>query len=199
VDLKEKYKNGAIRALAARLAEAGVPAETSNAILAGGEGIPSSGAPERRADWMRQAMDKMDALLDTDTRNAIREGCACCLGGKRLEISRRIAAQNATLEDRIKAANESHFVFGHGVTRDPDGRITVWFEPEGREHYRCVCLPKASEPISITYCYCCGGHIKHHLQIALGCRLSCEARSSALSSGGKSPCAFTFTIEDEIG
>jgi hypothetical protein len=80
------------------------------------------------------------------------------------------------------------------VTLQEDGQILVQFAPEGLPHYGCVCLRKAKEPISITYCYCCGGHIKHHLQIALGCKLECQVRSSALSSGGKKPCSFLFRI-----
>ncbi len=38
----------------------------------------------------------------------------------------------------------------------------------------------------------CGGHVKHHLQIALGRDVESAVRSSALSSGGKRPCAFSF-------
>lgn len=54
----------------------------------------------------------------------------------------------------------------------------------------------ATYEYSITYCYCCGGHIKHHLQIALGRSLVLKVRSSALSSGHKRPCSFLFTIKE---
>ncbi len=42
-----------------------------------------------------------------------------------------------------------------------------------------------------------GGHVKHHLQIALGRKLVGTVRSSALSSAGKKPCAFVFAVQDQ--
>jgi len=144
---------------------------------------------------MRGTMIRMNKLLNSETRNAIREACACCLGGQRLKISKGIAKENESLEERIKAANEARNVFG-SVTMMKNGEILVRFAPEGLDQYRCVCLPKARKPLPITYCYCCGGHIKHHLQIALGRGLDCTVCSSALSSGGKNPCTFSFRIKE---
>jgi len=77
-----------------------------------------------------------------------------------------------------------------------NGEILVRFAPEGLDRYRCVCLPKAEKPLPITYCYCCGGHVKHHLQIALGRNLDCTVLSSALSSAGQRPCKFSFRTTD---
>ncbi len=160
----------------------------------GGDLIKKGDKPEKKAEWLSGAMDRMDSLLDEKTRCIVREACACCLGGKRLEISKKIAKENPNLEDAIKAANETPYVFGHGVSRQQDGSILVSFEEDGKDSYCCVCLPKAKEAVSITYCYCCGGHIKHHLQVALNRKLSCTAVDTALASGGRSPCKFAFTI-----
>jgi hypothetical protein len=190
------YEYGRITQLAKKLTEAGIAQEIIDKIMEGGESVGKTATPVRKADWMSGAMDRMDALLGNATRRAIRESCACCLSGKRSQISKQIVKDHATLEDRIKAANEARLVFGHSVTLEDDGRILVRFSPDGQEHYRCVCLPKARGPISITYCYCCGGHAKHHLQQALGKKLTCEVRSSALESDGKRPCTFLFTIEE---
>ncbi len=189
------YEYGRIKVLSDRLARAGVSQPKIDEIMAGGESIRKTTTREKKAEWLKGAMDRMDALLDAETRRAVRESCACCLGGKRLEISKGIAKHHCTFEDRLAAANEAHYVFGHGVTLEEDGRVLVRFEPEGKESYRCVCLPKAGGPVSETYCYCCGGHIKHHLQIALGKKLRCAVKSSALESGGRRPCAFLYTVE----
>lgn len=180
------YEYGRIQVLADRLAEAGIPSEIVGQIMSGGEEITKIASSERKAAWMRGAMERMDQLLDRPTRSAVREACACCLGGKRLEISKCIARQFATVEESIAAANEAKLVFGHSVTREDDGSILVRFSPEGLGAYRCACLPKATEPLSITYCTCCCGHVKHHLQTALGCRCEGDPVSSSLSSGGKS-------------
>lgn len=190
------YENGRIKILAEKMAAAGVAEEIAAQVLEGGEGIRKTASPEAKAAWMAEAMRRMDKLLPPRTRHAIREGCACCLGGKRLQFSKAIARNHETLEERIAAANATPFVFGHSVTRQDDGSILVSFFPEGLQHYRCVCLPKAQEKVSVTYCYCCGGHAKHHLQTALGRKLSMKVRSSALASGGKKPCTFVFrTVE----
>ena len=174
---------------------AGIDRKIIDQIMEGGEDVLRKTSPEKKADWLRGAMSRMNRLLDSKTRKAVREGCACCLGGQRLEISKGIAEENESLEDRIKAANEAPFVFGDSVTMMENGEILVRFFPEGLDQYRCVCLPKAKEPLPITYCYCGGGHVKHHLQIALGRKLDCTVVSSALSSGGKFPCTFSFKIK----
>ncbi len=190
------YEYGRIKVLAERLEEAGIASEVIAEIMSGGETVKKDARPEKKAAWLRDAMQRMDTLLDEPTRRKVREDCACCLAGKRGEISRSIGKNNETLEDRIKAANEARFVFGNSVTLQDDGRVLVSFFPEGQESYGCVCLPKANGAVSVTYCYCCGGHVKHHLQNALRRKLSLEVRSSALESDGKRPCTFLFTIEE---
>ena len=192
----KNYEYHRIGKLAEQLEIAGIDEKITNQIMEGGEDILRKTSPEKKADWLRGAMLRMNKLLDSQTRKAVREGCACCLGGQRLKISKRIVEENESLEERVKAANEASLVFGDSVKMLENGEIQVRFFPEGLEQYRCVCLPQAKEPLPITYCYCCGGHVKHHLQTALGRDLDCTVRSSALSSGGKKPCTFSFRIKE---
>ncbi len=152
----------------------------------------TSTSPEKKADWMRGAMQRMDQLLAPYVRQAVREGCACCLGGKREKSVKEIDKRGGSLEERITAANETKYVFGHSVSLQEDGCIIVAFSADGLAPYNCVCLPKAKQSVPITYCYCCGGHIKHHLQIATGRALDLTVLSSAVSSGGQAPCKFSF-------
>jgi hypothetical protein len=189
-----EYEYGRIKVLAQALAKTGIESEIVTRIMEGGEKILKSSSSKKKAEWMKGAIDRMDVLLDEETRHAIREGCACCLKGKRQEITKEIAAKYETLDERIAASNEAKYVFGDSVTMLDDGQILVRFAPEGLDSYRCVCIPQANGPVSITYCYCCGGHAKHHLQTALGRHLSLTVRSSALASEGKESCAFLFKI-----
>lgn len=190
----KNYEYHRIGHLAEQLGIAGIDQGITDQIMEGGEDILRKTSPEKKADWMREAMIRMDKFLDNETRKAVREGCACCLGGWRLKISKGIAEENESLEDRIKAANEANYV--GNVTMMENGEIFVSFAIEGVDLYRCVCLPKSEELLPITYCYCCGGHVKHHLQIALGQSLDCTVRSSALSSRGEKPCTFSFRIKE---
>ena len=192
----QRYEFRHIRVLEENLTKAHVAPEITAQIMEGGEAITNQSSREARADWMREAMQRMDQLLDPEVRHAVREKCACCLGNKRHAVSKAIASDHATLEERIAAANETPFVFGHSVTRQDDGSIVVSFMPEGQEHYGCACLREVKEPLSITYCYCCGGHVKHHLQTALGRKLAVTVLSSSLSSGGTQPCRFQLVLAD---
>ena len=190
------YEYHRIGKLVNQLEAAGVEQRIIDRIMEGSEDILRKTGSDKKADWLRSAMARMDNFPDIDVRKTVREGCACCLGGKRLKISKGIAKENETLEERIKAANAAHFVFGHSVSMTDNGEIRVRFFPEGLDNYRCVCLPQAKEPLSITYCYCCGGHVKQHLQTALGRELDCTVLSSALSSGGKESCTFGFRVKE---
>jgi hypothetical protein len=189
------YEYGRIAKLDENLRKAGIDLAVVDEIMEGGAVIKSSTSPEKKAAWMKTAMQRMNRLLGLETRHIVREACACCLGGKREALVKQIARNYDNLEERIRAANEAKLVFGHSVTLQEDGRVLVRFAPDESTNNRCVCLPKAEGVMPVTYCYCCGGHIKHHLQIALDRELAVIVRSSALSSGGKRPCSFWFTIK----
>jgi len=188
------YGDGRINRLAQSMKRARIDPATSGCILEGAEEIGNDAGAGAVASWMRGAMERMDAILDEGTRYAVRQGCACCLGGKRRTQARAIAASGATLEERLHAIDETHMCYFQGVRMLEDGRIRVSYFPEGWDHYPCPCLREAQEPLSITYCYCCGGHVKHHMETALERALEVEVISSSLSSGGKQPCVFALRI-----
>jgi len=192
--MEHTYPDGRIRRLAEQLARAQVPPEQVVAIMAGGEAIAAKAKPADKAAWLRGAMERLDAGLDEQTRRRVRQGCACCLGGKRGQISRDIGLQHATLDERLAAANEARFVFGHSVRRLDDGQIEVCFFPPGRDHHTCPCLPHAAEPMSLTYCECCAGHVRHHLSRALAVPVEGGVVASALASGGREGCRFRFGV-----
>ncbi len=170
--------------------------KVSEKVMEGGEDILKKTSPEKKADWLRVAMIRMDNLLDLPTRKAVREGCACRTGKGTSKSSQAVARDNATLEARIAAANKTYMTFGGGVWMQDNGEIMVRFAPRGPGGYRCSCLPKAEKPLSVTYCYCCGGHVKHHFQLSLGLKLEATPRGTALSTGGKKPCTFSLRIKE---
>jgi hypothetical protein len=188
------YEYHRIGKLEEQLEAAGVESKIIGQVMEGGELILRKTTSEKKTDWLRGAMLKMNKLLDVKTRKIVREGCACCLGGKRLKTSQKIAKENRTLEARVRAADKAHYV--GSVKLQENGEILVQYDTQKTVPYHCYCLPQAKEPLPITYCFCCGGHVKHHLQIALGRQLDCTTRSSALSSGGKFTCTFSLKIKD---
>lgn len=192
----KNYEYQRIGRLAKQLLEGEVEAGIIDQIMEGGDSILRKTSPARKADWMREAMIRMDKLLDLKTCRTVREACACRLTGRPLKASQKIARENKSLKDRIKAADQAFSVFGGCVRMQESGEVLVRFSPEGLDHYRCPCLPGADRPLPVSYCFCCGGHVKYHLQISLCRKLEYTIRSTVLSSGGKFPCIFSFRINE---
>jgi hypothetical protein len=178
--------------LAEQLETARIDRNVITQILAGSEAMGKKYSLEEKTDWFRRAMVKMDKLIDRTTRYAIREGCACCLGGRKLKTCQKIVQKYESLEDRVKAVSDKKYICGSVKIAENSDILAVG--DDERYKNRCVCLPQAKKPLSITYCYCCGGHVKHFLQIALGKKLDCTMLASPLSSGDKFPCTFSFKI-----
>ena len=182
-----------VRSLFEALLANDVPEDRIDRIMKGCGDITDKTNQAKRAAWVAQAMDRLDHEFPVEERRRIRESSACCLGGKREKLSKAIA-KGGSLEERVAVANRTSLVFGHGVKLLEDGRIQVQFAPDGKESYSCVCLKGTQEPMSTTYCMCCGGHIKHHLQTALERELECEIIQTSLTTGGKKPCTMAFTV-----
>jgi len=191
----KQYPCGRIERLAKALTAEHVDPAVRAHILEGGEIIAEDPRAESQARWFAESMRRLESSLDPRTARAVRERCACCLRGKRLELSRGIARDHETLEARIAAANEAKLVFGSNVWLTGDGRVRVAFwPPEAQGPFRCPCLRNVPEPLPIIYCYCCGGHVKHHLQKALGRQLEVTVCRSVLASGGEESCEFEFAF-----
>lgn len=192
----KNYEYHRIGELAKNLAEAKIKPEIIDQIMEGGKGILRKTSPAEKADWMRGAMLRMNKLLDLKTRKAVREACACRMTGRPLKASQAIADKNQSLEDRIKAADRAISAYGGCVRIQENGEVLMRFSSEGLDHYCCPCLPGADKPLPVTYCFCCGGHVKYHLQIQLGRELDYTIQSTALSSGGRLPCIFLLRIKE---
>jgi hypothetical protein len=57
-------------------------------------------------------------------------------------------------------------------------------------------LAKGDRAMPLTYCLCCAGHARRHLQKLLGVTLTTrEIVSSPINSRGQRPCEFIFEME----
>jgi len=159
-------------------------------IMKGAEKITSSTKPDIKAEWCYQAMTRMDELLEESLRQKIREDCACSIKGWRNDLCKKVNKNYGTAEERIKAVNEASSIFGDGVKIVGDGKYEVFFFDDSKEEFRCVCLRSLDKEWSETWCYCCGGHVKYHLETLLGKELKVKVVSSALMSNGRENCIF---------
>jgi hypothetical protein len=185
-----EYEYGKIEKLSESLIKHKVPKRIYASIMKNAESIKKKSKNKDKARWFYYAMNTMDQLLEEDIRNQIREDCACCLSGKRQTICRKANKDYNTEEERLKAVNDTHYVFGSGARIIGKDKYEVSFFNEDMPIKKCVCIKDLEGSMSKTYCYCCGGHVKHHLETVLGTQLSVEVISSALSSEGKKNCRF---------
>jgi len=186
-----EYKDGKMEDLNQSLKKHGIKDNIRKKIMKSGESIKKTSKKEAKAEWFCNAMNVMDELLDEKTKKEIREDCACCLEGKRKKVCKEINKKYDTTEDRIKAVNETHFIFGHEIKIIGKGKYEVTFFDEKIPEKRCSCLKIVMEKyMPKTYCLCCGGHIRHHLETILGKRVDVEFITSALTTQGKKSCRF---------
>jgi len=189
-----KYNIGNIEKLDQSLAKNGIDVNIRKKIMKSGELIKGTSKPEALAEWCFNAMAKMDELLDENTKQKIREDCACCLGGKREKLCKSINKNITIPEERINAINETHYVFGHEIKITGKGKYEVKFFDETIPEKKCSCsggrLNVLNKKWSKTWCYCCAGHVKHHLETVLGKKVKVKLISSSLTSIGKKGCHF---------
>ena len=160
---------------------------------------------EMKVAFMRQVMKVLDETLDFDNRCSIIGDCACCLGGSRekkvKEFKKEIEGQNLTFAERVDKLRQARPFF-NSTRLNADGTITdgVYYQVDGAYRCACGCIggERLDEPISSTYCLCCAGHFRHHLQNALDVKLRVKGVvSSPLDSLGKAPCVFTFEAVEQ--
>ena len=183
----KKYEYHRIAELETQLKKAKVKPAIITQIMAGGDKILRKSKPAVKADWLKQAMERMDKLLPADVRYKVREECACSTTGSRLKLINKLIQDNPTIPEFFKAVNQSH-IFGKSVVKKGN---TVYVD---FGLTRCVCSPKfATGVVSITYCHCCKGHILKLLEAALNKPLRSDVITSACSGGDT--CRFEIYLD----
>lgn len=144
--------------------------------------------------------ENLPALENRENFKELREDCACCLGGKREAAARAIFKENPDRASRMEALMSNPLIVGYRGEKIDENSFYVSFYPE-MEYYRCSCLRpekgKQTAPMPRGYCYCCCGHLKHHVQKALGCEVQVELITSALTTLGKEGCRFLVKVVKE--
>jgi len=160
-------------------------------------------------------IQRMDELLDHDTKYRVLDACACCTKTSKArdkqckEYGKTMA--DKPLEEKVKGLGGINF---GGITLNDDKTLTVSFcwIIDGKRYCSCgavdvpiiaskLLLQKKNLAVDdrvmpLSYCYCCAGHFRYHLQNALQVKLKTkEIVSSPINSKGERPCEFIFEIE----
>lgn len=185
--------HGKARKLYDALEDSGIDPEDVLYIMQGADEFPKRDRGALRA-FFAEAMDRMDERMPSDVKRQTREACACCKTGPRQKLARAIYAEHDTFASRLAALAATPEIVGHTAYQLPDGRVRVVFA-ESAGDMQCPCLPVGNPPLSLTYCMCCGGQVKHHLQIALGVRAVCTVVQTLQCNQPPVPCVFDYTLE----
>jgi hypothetical protein len=154
---------------------------------------------------------RMENSLDSDMISDCLDSCAC-LGSKdylkKCENTGKELADKP-LYEKIRYLNNQIFT-SERITLNNDGSMTAVFVFQGSDRYRCTCYATISNGVKISdlavsnsnpddrsmplsYCFCCAGSFRRHLQLMLDVSLKTKTIiSSPINSHGEKPCEFVY-------
>lgn len=149
---------------------------------------------------------RMEKLLEPEMTFQILDSSACGISVKEIKGIKEIEAE--TLQEKIdKIAHLGDFHSDWSIRLNQDNTITAGWSIQEKDGYACVCsavvgngvkvsdLPLQNRAMPLTYCFCCAGHCRRHLQKLLHIQLkSREVVSSPINSKGQKPCEFLFEM-----
>ena len=159
--------------------------------------------PETEAGTIDEKINfagQMDALLDKSRILSVMEeqGCEKYPHDSDSGLMKKMTGK--TVEERVAILNTYEMYEQPHCKINDDGTLGVfiWFKGDDGRYY-CVCPDmegrRDAPPVSLTYCGCCGGHLKYHLQNSLGVSLKLKKIvSSPLNSCGGKYCEFLFEM-----
>ena len=170
-------------------------------VMEGSEQITEKTDKRKIAEWVKGAMERLDALVDERTRVQIMKNC----GYNCAEVNRRVIERAVARRKKYKSVDE----FLEAEQRKPmkgtrlarEGNILYQFytpqeytRPKGL--IRCYCdlvsgLP-AEDKISITYCNCSKGFVEKFWESVLERPVEVDLIQSAVS--GAKECKFAIHL-----
>lgn len=160
--------------------------------------VTEKSSKKEMAEWVRCAMEKLDALVDEETRVKIMENC----GRNCAEVNKRTIERAKARRKKFKTENE--FLEAEqqkpmpGTRFERKGNVLYWFfTPHTfRRPMRCFCglmrgLP-VDEQVSRTYCNCSKGFVTRFWEGVLKKPVKIEVLQSALS--GAEECKFKIQL-----
>lgn len=157
-------------------------------------------------------IERMEKTLDSDTMRQILDSHACS-GGKEFisrckktgkEIEDKTLSEKIDYVNKISSGSEK-------IILNADNTLSVIWSFDNNGKYKCVCSAAVKKGVRVaelalnnnsvdcvmplSYCYCCAGSGRRHMQLQLGVGLKTkEVVSTPINSRGEKPCEFIFEI-----
>ena len=159
--------------------------------------FPKSNEPEEIMSLVKQ----MGRFLLKEQLLAVMQEQGCCKTGIGPKAHREFGQENKDkpLVEKITLINKAKMPHKAPCHLNDDGTLSVYWGSEDLSKKSCPCgftkkLPDTYE-VPLTFCGCCGGHIRNNYQKSLGVNLKLkEIVSSSSNSKGKKRCEFQFEI-----
>ncbi|MBN1161030.1 MAG: GyrI-like domain-containing protein [Dehalococcoidales bacterium] len=171
--------------------------DVSKKVMRGKDGIIAAKDPVKGALWMKEAIDRLDTLIDKDTRQQIMTACGCScnkVNHKDSEEARQLRMLCASEEDFLAMMEPP----GNGVRYEREGKTLFQYYTPGKykQGLRCYCslinaLPKGFNA-SPTYCQCARAFTEQHWSYALGRPVKVELGETAIT--GAEECKFIIHL-----
>jgi len=163
-------------------------------VMDGSETITERTDKKKTAEWVKQAIDKLDALVSKDAKIRIMENCGYNCANVNKKVIQRAKARRKKFRrlDEFLAAEQKKPMSGTRLVR-VGNTITQFYTPRAfTRPMRCYCslfrgLPD-NETVSITYCHCSKGFVKKFWEGVLEKPVKVDLIQSAIS--GASECKF---------
>ena len=156
---------------------------------------------------------RMEKLLDPGMMHEILDACACGGGKEFIKSCEKTGKEIAdkTLSEKINHINSISPESDNIVLNDDNTLTVTWsFGDKGKN--KCLCSAALTKGVKVaelalesnaaddcamplSYCLCCAGAGRRHLQLRLGVELKTkEILSSPINSRGSKPCQFVLEI-----
>ena len=165
-------------------------------VMKGSETITERTDKKKTAEWVKQAIDKLDALVNEDAKIRIMENCGYNCANVNKKVIQRAKARRKKFRslDEFLAAEQKKPISGTRLVREGN-TLTQFYTPRAfTRPMRCYCslfrgLPE-DEIVSITYCHCSKGFVKKFWEGVLAKPVRVDLIQSALSVA--SECKFVI-------
>jgi effector-binding domain-containing protein len=178
-------------------------------VMAGIERIRPESLLEEYTEWIRGAMDRLDALTDDPFQKyQILSCCAHVFPGERIAHLRAVYEQRQEIDDVLREmyqdpawyedpVRQGNVLYMRKVPYDPEGYETAATPAERRQAY-CHCrfvrpyLDEIPSRLSPTFCWCGSGWYKRLWEDLLGQPVKIEQMETLIK--GHDQCTLTITL-----
>jgi len=165
-------------------------------VMEGSEKITEKTDKRKTAEWVKQAVEKLDALVNDDAKIRIMENCGANCAKVNKKVIQKAKARRGKFRsiDEFLAAEQKKPMSGTRLVREGNTLYQFYTPRAFTRPMRCYCslfrmLPE-NETVSLTYCHCSKGFVKKFWEGVLGKPVQVDLVQSAIS--GASECKFVI-------